>query len=266
MTTMASHDISTARATSRYRRDGFCLAPRLLPAELVRRAVASMDAVIAGEYSTGVPPRRSWNPGDDPLALRKIDQAHLSDPVLAELCAHPESGRWAAAITGARRVMLWATQLLYKPPGGVAASNVGFHQDRRYWDYWTEDSEVFTAWIALSDVAADSGPMRMVVGSHRWGFIGGGDFFAKDDGDVGLRAAMPHGESWSERAAILNAGGVSFHHRLTIHGSGPNRSPAPRRALALHLRTERSRPVPGATDYFVSHLDDPLHCPTLFAD
>jgi ectoine hydroxylase-related dioxygenase (phytanoyl-CoA dioxygenase family) len=54
---------------------------------------------------------------------------------------------------------------------------------------------------------------------------------------------VPDGESWAEVEAVLPAGGVSFHNLLTIHGSEPNRSDTPRRSLAIHIRTENSRPA-----------------------
>ena len=103
-------------ARDRYLRDGFYLSPPIIPADLIERVTASMDEVMNGTYETGVPPRRSWNPGDDPKRIRKIDQAHLSDRTIYELATHPAIGRWAAALLGAKRVQLWASQMLYKPP------------------------------------------------------------------------------------------------------------------------------------------------------
>ena len=39
----------------------------------------------------------------------------------------------------------------------------------------------------------------------------------------------------------LLKGEVSFHHCLTIHGSGPNLSNAPRRSIAVHLQNGANR-------------------------
>lgn len=249
----------------RYRRDGFFFSPSIIPANLIERVTARMDAVMAGEYETGEPPRRSWNPGDDPKRIRKIDQAHLSDRTIYELASHPEIGRWAAALLGAKRVQLWASQMLYKPPvgsdGGVTG-NVGWHQDKQYWRYM--EGELFTAWVAVSDVTGASGPMRFLRGSHRWGLLDSGDFFGHDHEAQQKDIPVPEGESWEEVKAVLPPGAVSFHDRHTYHASGPNVSDAPRRSFAFHLRTENTRPVEGRTDYYVQHLDDPAYCPVLY--
>ena len=188
-----------SNAGERYRRDGFYLTPPIIPADLIERVSASMDTVMAGEYETGEPPRRSWNPGDDPKRIRKIDQAHLSNRTIYELASHPEIGRWAAALLGAKRVQLWASQMLYKPPGGEVTGNVGWHQDKQYWRYM--DGELFTAWVAVSDVTEQSGPMRFLRGSHRWGLLDSGDFFGHDHEAQQKDIPVPEGESWEEVAA-----------------------------------------------------------------
>jgi len=248
-----------------YLNDGYCTSQRLLPASLITQACSRMDAVISGEYATGVAPLRS--PVSGPSALHKIDQVHLTDPLLRAVCTHPAIGALAAEITGAQRIQLWAVQMLFKPAQGDESGGIGFHQDRWYWPYWSEDSEVFTAWVALSDIANESGPMCVVPRSHTWGALSQNPIGAFTGGPV-LHAAelpgIPMGAEVAEVPLLLAAGAVSFHHRLMLHGSGVNSSPHPRRALALHLRTERSRPVAGASDYYVSHLEDPAYCPVIF--
>ena len=74
-------------------------------------------------------------------------------------------------------------QLLYKPsvdPDEITPTNIGWHQDRHYWQTWEEGSELFTAWIALSDVTAEAGPMKFVRGSHRWGLLSHSDFYGQE--------------------------------------------------------------------------------------
>jgi ectoine hydroxylase-related dioxygenase (phytanoyl-CoA dioxygenase family) len=76
--------------------------------------------------------------------------------------------------------------------------------------------------------------------------------------------ALDPGQAWSETSAILSPGGVSFHDDYTLHGSGPNISGAPRRSLAVHMRTERSRPVDDTRTGLAAFIDDPELCPVIF--
>jgi hypothetical protein len=252
-----------------YETDGFLVVPEaLFPADLIARAVEGMDAIRRGEYDTGLPPRPSpWNPGDDPNRLCKIEQPQFASRAVRELFRYPALGELAAAVTGATMVQAWWVQLLYKPPttdGAQGNTNVGWHQDRYYWGQWEEGSELFTAWIALSDVRADCGPMRFLRGSHNWGFRSQGDFFAQNLAEQKNAITLPEGRTWEEVPGTMAAGGLSFHHCLTFHGSGPNTSGRPRRSFAVHLRTQNSRPVGDRREGLTQFIDDTTLCPVIY--
>lgn len=249
----------------RYASDGFYIAPQVVPADAIEEAIPHMDAVRMGEYETGVPPlSRMWNVGDPPDKLCKIDMPHLADRTIHALISHPAIGQWAAAVTGASWVQVWHSQLLYKPPSTAAAATVGFHQDKQYWRMW--EGEVFTCWLALSDVREDCGPMRYVTGSNHWGLRSQGNFFAEADDLARNDIELPEGRTWEEVPVIVPPGGASFHTCLTYHGSGPNHSAQPRRSFAIHLRTEKSKPIKqnNYDDHWVDHLDDPAHAPVIY--
>src|SRR5947209_15206078 len=131
-------------AREQYEADGFYLHPQpAIGADLVSRASAGMDALREGRYDTGRPPEPShWSPGDDQAKLCKIEMPQFASRAILELVSHPALGALAAEITGARRVQVWWVQLLFKPPseGGAPATNVGWHQDRHYWQIWEEGS------------------------------------------------------------------------------------------------------------------------------
>jgi hypothetical protein len=258
---------SPPAARARYEQDGFFIHSKpLLPADLLRRAVEGMDALRAGEYEAGVPPQPSyWNPGDEPGKLCKIEMPQVASRAIHELVSHPALGELAAALTGAQRVQVWWVQLLYKPPAttGQSGTNVGWHQDRHYWQVWEEGSELFTAWVALSEVTSEAGPMRFVRGSRHWG-LQSSDFYGQDHDAQRESILVPEGEQWEEVPALLPPGGVSFHHNLTYHGSGPNRTDQPRRSFAIHMRTERSHPVDGLRRGLTQFIDDPYFCPVIY--
>jgi ectoine hydroxylase-related dioxygenase (phytanoyl-CoA dioxygenase family) len=254
--------ISTELHTG-YDANGYCILDALIPSDVVAEGIRGQDDVIAGRYETGYTPPLYAVKSDDPAALVKIDEAHWADSRIWNLVTQRAIGEAAAALTGADMIQVWATQLLYKPPGGQPNQSVGWHQDDTYWFNWW-DGEVFTCWVALSDVGETSGPMCFVRGSHRLGYIEGGDFFHTDldsqKGDYG----KPEDEPWDEVPAVMPAGGASFHHRRTIHGSRPNTSQSPRRSFAVHLRTERSTAHNHPSLHFLKAQDNFEQYPVIY--
>lgn len=266
MTTLAS-------TKARYDADGFVLIDRpLVPADLIARAVEGMDMIRRGQNDTGRDPVGGcWKPGDAPDRLCKVEQPQRASKAILELVSHPALGLAAAEATGAAAagdgmVQVWWVQMLYKPPskGPEGASRVGWHRDRSYWGEWEPESEIFTTWIALSDVRSDCGPMMFLRGSHRWPQEVKSDFFGQDLEAQRRGIALPEGAKWDEVEAILPPGGISIHDDLTIHGSGLNRSDRPRRSLAIHMRTHRARPKGDKREGLTGFLDDPSTCPVIF--
>lgn len=259
MTIEAQSELQT-----RYRQNGFHLqADSYLPTGIVQKAVTGMDAIREGRYDRGRPPRDSpWKPGDDPNQLCKIEMPQIADSAVRELVSHPLLGELAAAVTGARRVQVWWVQLLYKPPAtGSSKPTVGWHQDWQYWQpAWADGSDLFTAWVALSDVNEESGPMRFVRGSQVWGLVKG-DFFGDFEGQ---QVAAPEGSTWEEATAVLPPGGVSIHDKLVLHGSGINTSSGPRRSFAIHMRTEHSAPRDDRREGLTEFVDNLDYCPVIY--
>ena len=253
-----------------YEQNGFAIeADSVLSSDIICAAVAGMDAIQRGDYDRGQPPESSrWNPGDDRNILCKIEQPQKASQGVFDLISRPEIGRLAAEATDASWVQVWWVQLLDKP--SVAASdssqvNIGWHQDRQYWQIWEEGSELLTAWVAVSDVEYDCGPMRFVVGSHRWGHLrDSSDFHGQDIEAIKHGIEVPDGESWTEIPALMKAGGLSLHHCLTFHGSTANSSGRPRRSLAIHLRTQNSRPVNNERKGLARFIDDETICPVIY--
>jgi ectoine hydroxylase-related dioxygenase (phytanoyl-CoA dioxygenase family) len=85
------------------------------------------------------------------------------------------------------------------------------------------------------------GTITMIDGSQKWpDNTEKLDFFSSDL--EGLEKNFNTGGNPITKApANLKKGCVSFHHCLTIHGSGPNRSNKPRRSIAIHMQDETNR-------------------------
>jgi len=103
-----------------------------------------------------------------------------------------------------------------------------------------------------------------VRGWHRLGLLGQGDFYSEDYELQRQELQLPAGGRWAEIAAVLPPGGVSLHPQLTLHVSGSNHSGAQRRSFAIHLRSERSRPVRDRRQGLTGFIDGPTSCPVSY--
>jgi ectoine hydroxylase-related dioxygenase (phytanoyl-CoA dioxygenase family) len=96
----------------------------------------------------------------------------------------------------------------------------------------------------MHDCDESMGTITMVDGSHRWDEVGADDagtlhFNARDADHLEqlLRHNAAHNGSEVRLVPMrIPKGHVSFHHCLTYHGSGANRSDRPRRAVSVHLQ------------------------------
>ncbi|MGH3136667.1 MAG: phytanoyl-CoA dioxygenase family protein [Gaiellaceae bacterium] len=220
-----------------FRSDGFLIVEEGLATErglelLRERYVRLFD----GEYETGIRPDEvNWVPGRDPEdRTRQLCNAWKSDNVVAAQVLSERTGRLAAELAGYRGVRVLQDNVLWKPPGTKA---IGFHQDSSYADYLVPP-EMITCWLSLHDTQADAGPLEFVRGSHEWPKSppARSQFHAPEDWLAGPSAAAPEGVDLEIVPVVVKAGGGSFHHGLTWHGSAPNTSGAvARMALVSHM-------------------------------
>lgn len=227
-------------------RDGFLIRERLLsPAdvELLRDAMARC---FDGRYDSGLMPDEvNWRPGHDPHITRQICNGWKASREIAAAVLHPALGRAVALLNRWPGARLAQDNLLWKPPmaDGVPGGTLGMHQDSAY-ALWADPGLMCTVWIALDDVSAAGGTMEFARGSHRWGRPApAGEFHNPADYRAAFRrAAEAEGARDPEMVPVeVPAGGGSIHHGWLWHGSGPNRTGNPRRALVSHCLSSEAR-------------------------
>ena len=228
---------------------GYWIAGKTIGDEQLEALREAMDQVYAGRFETGHEPWMGWwKPDGDPLQVRKTDQSHWANNALRALATDETIGAMAARLMNTREVRLWHDQLLYKPGHGNCkvsdAGNVGWHQDFNYWQCTVPD--LVTAWVAFDDVPVKKGCMRFVRGSNRWGLLNFSDFFNTNLAEMERRIRQQVGSEFEFVPAEMQAGQVSFHHCMTIHGSGPNSTAQPRRSMAIHLMPQHACYVGGS--------------------
>ena len=138
----------------------------------------------------------------------------------------------ASQLLGNVPVRFWHDQIFWKPPkqGGVVA----WHQD---YSYWTRTKPVahLTCWCGLDDATIENGCLQYIPGSHRWGLLPKPIIAGELDGIKDFLNDEQKEKFSKPKFAELKAGEAVFHHSLTLHGSGANKSSSPRRAFVLNV-------------------------------
>jgi ectoine hydroxylase-related dioxygenase (phytanoyl-CoA dioxygenase family) len=230
-----------------YAEHGWYLSRRLLSDAETDMLAAASERFYAGHRDRGLPLRPPdlayWEPAHGPVQ-RHNDYVHYESDAIAQILRKPLIGAVAARLARADEIRLFQSTLIYKPPRRAEPSNVvPWHADRHYWQTCTSD-RMLTAFIPFHDCNEECGTITMVDGSHLWQEPAGGDdstrhFAARDTADLErllARAARHNGTDIRKISMVIPKGQMSFHHCRIFHGSGPNQSGRPRRAISLHLQ------------------------------
>ena len=239
----------TASQLNAFRRDGFLIVEEgFVDDDAVELLRSRFEPLFDGHYETGIRPDEvNWVPGrDQEDRTRQICNGWKADRTIAAQVLTERTGRLAAELMGWTGARLLQDNVIWKPPG---TKSLGMHQDGSYLDYLVPP-EMVTCWIGLDDTSAEAGTITYAAGSHRWprSAENRGEFHAPADWLAPVRRAVPPGEEVRLVPIEVKAGGASFHHHLTFHGSGPNTAAVHRRAVISHL-------VPVNAEFHPEHTD-----------
>ncbi len=227
----------TSEQIEQYRRSGFVNGGPVLDDATVEALQAEVLRVIADRENPQAPqPVRLANlSGDAERPIWQIVNIWKASPAFQALVFNPKIAEMAAELTGAKELRLWHDQIQYKPK--EQGGRLHWHQDSPLWTTLQPKDAQITAWVALDDAEADNGCMYMIPGSHQWGNQ------QKELDKLPQGGQLPEefeGHPLHFIMCPVKKGHVHFHHSLTWHGSGQNHSARPRRAIAIHLMTERT--------------------------
>lgn len=224
--------------------DGFVVTDRLIDAVELPKLHKAFDDVFNGEFETGVRPDEvNWQQGEsDPSLTRQICNGWKANRDIARIVLDQSLGKAIAKLSGWSGARIMIDNVIWKPP---ATKSLGFHQDNAYLS-WFDPGEILTCWIALDDTTAEGGTIEFAKSSHRWQLgEAEGEFHAPADYRKPMRkAASRAGVNPEIHYVEVQAGGGSFHHGRTWHGSGANNGLNPRRALVLHAMPSDVKYVP----------------------
>ncbi|HTO09315.1 MAG TPA: phytanoyl-CoA dioxygenase family protein [Myxococcota bacterium] len=171
--------------------------------------------------------------------INQIFLPEMQVPKLLETQYIRNAKRLAAELLEIPEATYGGLMFIFKP--AAAGRDTPFHQDEVYWEFRHQRCHSLSVWMPLDEVTVDSGCMQFVPGSQK--------------NDV-LRYRKPENEPlvldqpFDLSGAVpvpLKPGGATFHHCRTVHGTAPNTSPRPRRALTTIFHGPRAERVPPLT-------------------
>lgn len=118
---------------------------------------------------------------------------------------------------------------------------VAWHQDMRYWGI---EGTVVTAWLAVDDADVENGCMQVLPGTHTLGMLEhetasvSGNLLSANQ-SIPLKLID---ESQSIPCPV-QAGQMSLHDGLLVHGSQPNTSPRRRCGFVIRFVSTSAKPI-----------------------
>ncbi len=159
--------------------------------------------------------------------IRVIEPFHHLDARVDRLIDDPRLVDPVRALLGGGEISLFTDKLNLKRPG--EGSRFRWHQDSPYWAHFHPDVERLpNAMISVDDASEVNGCLRVIPGSQRGGMLPG----LRGEGRLGSLFTDPAAFDASlQRPIVLPAGSLLFFSPSIVHGSEPNDSTEPRRAL-----------------------------------
>jgi ectoine hydroxylase-related dioxygenase (phytanoyl-CoA dioxygenase family) len=219
------------RAIDAFNRDGYVkLGGVLSPGSL---------ALLRREMETSLVAELGEDPG---LDFRSGEMMWLRSETFRRFVLAPRIAEIAARLLRVSRVRLYHDNALAKEPG---CGRTPWHYDADHFPIASPN--ICTAWIPLQAVPRSMGPLAFAVGmeSHR---AVESVPFTKFDTSYDRSVA----EIFAERGVEVDdgpfaLGEVSFHHALSFHTAGPNRTAQSRMVLATTYFEDGARVVDAPT-------------------
>jgi len=235
----------TADESYAFARDGFVVRESVFtPSEVaglrdaVERAAAVAASLVGGGDTYHLDGNRFVDVGHVTVqyehsagseTMRVIEPVHQFDSRLGELVDDPRLVAPMCDLIGCDRIALWTDKLNLKR--AHEGSGFRWHQDSPYWIHDSDNVDLLpNVYVALDDAERANGCLRVVRGSHVDGCLPGvGDGSQLE----GFFTSPDHFDESQQVALEVPAGSLAFFSPHTVHGSLPNLSDQPRRALVL---------------------------------
>lgn len=201
-----------------YNTDGYVKSVRIFPEDEIAEIRRYFDALLEKVLAAG---------GDS----YSISTAHLKYGRVYDLITEPRIVACVRDLLG-ENVIGWGAHFFCKMPRD--GKSVAWHQDASYWPL--TPSKTVTVWLAVDDADTENACMRFIAGSQKFGHLTYRPS-SPDEHNV-LNQTIERPEQYGEPVDdVLQAGEISIHSDLLLHGSEANNSDRRRCGLTLRYCT-----------------------------
>jgi non-haem Fe2+, alpha-ketoglutarate-dependent halogenase len=232
----------TREQISAFNRDGYLSGIRIFDDDEIASIRQYFDELLAKTIAAG---------GDS----YSISTAHLRHGRVYDILTDPRIVGRIKDLLG-EDVIAWGSHFFCKMPGD--GKRVSWHQDSSYWPL--TPSMAVTAWLAIDDATVENACMRYIPGSHHLGHLT--YTLSENDESNVLDQTVVGAENLGDPVNVeLDAGEISMHSDLLLHGSEANQSTKRRCGLTLRYCPAVVRAGLGwnAKGVVVSGKDKPGH-------
>jgi ectoine hydroxylase-related dioxygenase (phytanoyl-CoA dioxygenase family) len=210
--------------------DAFCSAGEDVVKRAERASSDGRDYRIDGNRYVDAPEATiQFEHNDEAATIRVIEPFHHLHEVFERLIDDPRLVDPMCGVVGTDAVSVWTDKINLKRPREGSAFR--WHQDSPYWTHACDHvDQLPNVLVTLDDADEDNGCFRVIRGSHRDGCLPG----IEDETTLGVLFTDPaHFDASAQVPAVVPAGSLVFFSPHTVHGSEPNHSERPRRAMVL---------------------------------
>lgn len=227
------------KLANQYERDGYVVLPEALSPDLTAELRLVTDRI--SEQARGLAEENSvfdfeaGHAPDSPL-IQRIKKPHRVDPFYFALARHASILPLVQRLCG-ENMRLSHSKINMK--SALAGSPLQWHQDWAFAPHTNMSTCVVS--VMLDETREGNGAMQVIPGSHL------GPLHEHHDPELGFVGAIDmeaEGIDMGKAVSVVGKPGtISIHHPMTIHGSGANRSSAPRRILFLEYAATDAFPL-----------------------
>ncbi len=217
---MKRHLLSEAEIAA-YKKKGYVTPSYRLPAEVLAKLRTEIERLIDGNAEI----RPEQLAGAHIKANKDTGVAGNTD--LLDFTRDPDLLDIVGQLIGPD-IIMWGSQVFSKPAGDGMA--IPWHQDGQYWPM--RPLANVTLWIAVDAATPENGCLRVIPGTHESGLM---PHQVNNVEGLALNQGLADGV-FDESKAVdieLEAGQISLHHAMLVHGSNANTSSKRRCGYAI---------------------------------